>query len=52
MDTAGALIMVTIGVALPRARRIWEGRRVAHATFYPGNWVRCIRLPMLVVGSK
>jgi hypothetical protein len=28
------------------------GTHVAHETLYAGNWVRCIRLPMLVLISK
>ena len=44
--------MVTIGVALPHARLIRQGTQVAHVTLYAGNWVRCMRLPMLVLVSK
>jgi hypothetical protein len=29
-----------------------HGTPVAHATIYAGNWVRCMRLPMLVLVSK
>jgi hypothetical protein len=52
MGTTHALSMLMIRVALPRAHRIREGPHVAYATFYAGNWVRCMRLPILVVGSK
>jgi hypothetical protein len=33
-------------------RSIGQCPHVAQATLYAGNWVRCMRLPMLVLGSK